>query len=238
MKKLMGLAMLAGATMAGAGAAHAEGTWSGNIAMTTDYVFRGISLSDGDYAVQGGVDYVDGMFYAGAWGSSLSSGGELDLYAGFTPTLGPVALNLGAIYYTYPGASDDTAEYDYFELKAAGSISATEALTLGAAVYYSPENYGDTGDALYLEVNGALALSDAVSISAAYGSQTIEEPAAGLDEDDYATWNLGVGYSFAGFGFDLRYHDTDIDAADDIAGYTLNATDYDSSYVFTVKRAL
>lgn len=46
---------------------------SGNVAVTSDYMFRGLTQSWGRPAVQGGADYSnpDG-FAAGFWGSSIS----------------------------------------------------------------------------------------------------------------------------------------------------------------------
>ena len=230
MKKLLGAAMLAGVTIAGVGAANA-GEVSGNI-----------SLSDNGPAIQGGFDWASDMVYAGIWGSSLSSGMELDMYAGITPTTGPVEWDLGAIGYFYPGADDDGAEFDYYELMAAATTAVSEQVSVGASVYWSPENYGDTGDALYLEINGAVTLSDAASLSAAYGNQSIDDadgPLPGVTaESDYNTWNLGGTFAMHGFEIDLRYHDTDIEAGSDIESYTFGPASYDSAVVVTFGRAL
>lgn len=241
MKKLIGAALAAGATIATAGVANAE--VSANVALTTDYVFRGVSLSGNDPAIQGGFDWNSGdeMFYAGVWGSSLSSGSEIDVYGGWTPSFGPLSLDFGGIAYFYPGADDDAAEFDYIELKAAGDFSLTEQLTLGGAVYYAPENYGDTGNALYLEVNGTFAVSEQLEFTGAFGNQSIDDPDGpfGLaGEDDYNTWNIGGSYAMHGFSLDLRYHDTDIDAGSDIESYTYGPTSYDSAVVFTTGREL
>src|SRR5690606_10986980 len=105
------------AVVAGAGSASAEGVVSASVALTSDYVFRGVSLSDGP-AVQGGFNYSADSWYAGVWGSNVVEGLELDVYVGFTPTTGPIEWDLGVIGYLYPDADDDIAEYDYFELMA------------------------------------------------------------------------------------------------------------------------
>ncbi len=239
MKKLLGLAVLAGAAGV-AGTAHAEGAVSANIALTSDYVFRGVSLSDGP-AVQGGFDYTDDLWYAGVWGSNVVEGIELDIYAGFTPTTGPVEWDLGLIAYFYPGADDDDAEFDYLELKAGGTVSLSEQFSVGGAFYWAPENYGDTGEAIYIEINGEFSVNDALVFSGAFGNQSIEDPDGpfGLaGEDDYNTWNLGGALAFHGFQFDLRYHDTDIDEGSDIENYTFGPSSYDSTVVFTISREL
>ncbi len=239
MKKLLGLALLAGA--ATAGVAHAEGTVSANVSLTSDYIFRGVSLSDNGPAIQGGFDYTSELWYAGVWASSLSEGVETDLYVGFTPTTGPVAWDLGVIGYFYPGADDDGAEFDYYELKGTLSFNPTEQFAVGAGLYYSPENYGDTGDATYYEVNAEYTVTDAFVINGAYGNQTIEYPlgsTGGVPEADYNTWNLGATYALHGFNLDFRYHDTDIDEGSDIENYTYGPASYDSAFVVTVGREL
>ncbi|MBX3430037.1 MAG: TorF family putative porin [Hyphomonadaceae bacterium] len=236
MKKILGLAILA--TAATAGVASAEGVVTANVGLTSDYVFRGISLADNGPALQGGLDYVADAWYAGVWGSNVSEGLELDLYAGFTPTTGPIDWDLGVIGYFYPGADDDAAEFDYYELKVGASHDFTDQFTAGAAVYYSPDNFGDTGDATYWEVNASYDITDAVAVNGAFGNQKIERPAGPGTEDDYDTWNVGVAWAMHGFQLDLRYHDTNIDAGSDIEAYTYGPSSYDSAFVFTIGREL
>jgi len=239
MRWLIGAAAVASATAAGGGAAQAEVT--ANVALTTDYVFRGISLSDNGPAIQGGFDWSSETFYAGAWASNVTEGLELDLYAGFTPTTGPVEWDFGAIGYFYPGADDDAAEFDYVEFTIGASTSVTEQITFGGAVYFAPDNFGNTGEAVYYEVNAAFQPVDALSFSGALGNQSIEDPdggPGGAGEDDYTTWNLGGTYAIHGFSFDLRYHDTDIDEGSDIENYTYGPASYDAAVTFAIGREL
>lgn len=244
MKKVLGFALLAGATAASAGAAHAQSV-SASVTLTTDYVFRGMSLSGEDPAIQGSFDYEADLFYAGVWGSSLGSGGtsmELDVYAGFTPKIGPVALDLGVVGYFYPGADDNAAEFDFFEASASGTYDLTDKLTLGVGVHYSPENWGETGEAVYAELNGAFSFTDAFAASAAFGSYTIEDlngPLAGSPSDNYNSWNVGATYAIHGFELDLRYHDADIGASDALIlnGFGTEAA-MEGRVVFSVSRAL
>lgn len=241
MKKLLGAATLGALSVAGAGVAHADGTFVANVGFTSDYVFRGISLSDNGPAIQGGADYVASSYYAGVWGSSVSDGLELDVYAGLTPETGPVAWDLGFIAYFYPGANDGAAEFDYVELKVAGELALTERLSAGGSVYWSGDNWGGTGEATYIELTGRYAISDAFAFSAAFGNQTIEDPdgpLAATSEDAYNTWNLGAAYAIHGFQLDFRYHDTDIEAGSDIEAYTYGPASYDSAFVFTIGREL
>jgi uncharacterized protein (TIGR02001 family) len=194
------------------GAAHAEDAapfkLSFNIGASSDYVFRGVSQTDENPQVFGGVDAAIGSIgYAGAWLSNVDFNNgtsmEYDLYAGIKPVAGPVTFDLGVIRYGYtnqPSGPDET----YWEGKVAASVPAGPA-TLGLAVYHSPEFFGETGKATYVEVNAAGAIPNSkFSLSGALGRQYVEGPA------DYTTWNLGVGYALTDhLGLDLRYWDTD-----------------------------
>lgn len=246
MKKMRLLMAAAAGVAAMAGVAHAEDkiAFSGNVALATDYTFRGISQTNGSSAIQGGFDASSGKIYAGVWASNVAFGGsqELDIYAGFKPTVGPVSLDVGVIGYLYPNSSDDGAETDYYEGYAKASVTPAEGWTLGAAGYYSPDFTLATDKAYYLEVNGAYAVSDKLSISAAYGYQKIDDvngPAAGKLDDSYETWNIGGTYSIAGFGLDLRYVDTSLGSSDRIitTGFATEQN-ADGRVVLTIKRAL
>ncbi len=199
------------ASLAFAGAAQAQEdspiSFAFNLGAATDYVFRGISQTDEDPQVFGGVDAtIGGMGYAGVWVSNVDFGNgtdlEYDLYAGIKPTLGAVTFDLGVIYYGYvdsPSGSDQ----DYVEAKLAASVPAGPA-TLGAAVFYSPEFFGNTGDAWYYEANFSAAIPETkFSVSGALGHQTVDIG------PDYTTWNLGVGFAITDHvGLDVRYWDT------------------------------
>jgi uncharacterized protein (TIGR02001 family) len=93
---------------------------SGNITLTSDYIWRGVSQTTGDPALQGGVAYShENGFYAGIWGSNVdfydeSAAGanpafdnranyELDLYAGFTGNITEsIEWDISLYLYNYP----------------------------------------------------------------------------------------------------------------------------------------
>lgn len=119
-------------------------TVSGSATIASDYRFRGVSQSDGEMAVQGGitVGHESGA-YAGVWGSNLAGWGtfgganmELDLIAGYKAKLsGNATLDVGATWYMYPGGADKT---DFVEpyVKLTGT---TGPATLTAGVAYAPK---------------------------------------------------------------------------------------------------
>lgn len=199
-------------SLALAGAAHAEDVapfkLAFNIGANTDYVFRGISQTNEDPSVFGGLDATIGSIgYAGVWVSNVDFGNstdaEVDVYGGIKPTLGAVTFDIGGIYYAYPGQPKGSHE-GYFEGKVLATVPVGKA-TLGASFFYSPEFFGKTGHATYYEVNGALPLGDTkFTVSGALGYQQVKGPL------DYTTWNAGVSYALNDhIGLDLRYFDTD-----------------------------
>lgn len=211
MKSFKVAMLAAAATIAMGGVASAQEdsdiSLSFNAGAATDYVFRGVSQTDEGGQIFAGADVSFAKIgYAGVWVSNVefNNGTELeyDLYAGVKPTLGPVALDLGVIYYGYTN-SPSGPDQDYVEFKVAGSVPVGPG-TIGAAVYYSNDFFGETGEATYYEVNGSLAIPDTkFSVSGALGKQEVVGPA------DYTTWNFGAGYALNDHvGFDLRYHDT------------------------------
>ena len=148
--KLAGVAIAFATVFAAAPAFAQEVAISGNVALTTDYAFRGISQTDQSPAIQGGLDLTSGSFYAGAWASNINfgTGGanlELDVYGGYKFTAGPVNFDVGIIGYLYPGAADDGAELDYWEGYVKPSIAVSDQVTLGGAIYYSPEFTAEIG---------------------------------------------------------------------------------------------
>lgn len=132
------------AQTSGADTAPSDFTLSGSAALTSDYRFRGVSQTDREMAVQGGlsVSHASGA-YAGVWASNLSGWGtfgganmELDLIAGYKARLSDAAaLDLGVTWYMYPGGADKT---DFAELYAKLSGMVGPA-SLTAGVAYAPK---------------------------------------------------------------------------------------------------
>jgi uncharacterized protein (TIGR02001 family) len=130
---------------------------SGNVAVVSDYRFRGVSLSGGDPAVQGGMTVShDSGFYFGTWGSSIDDGGtdtygemELDLFAGWTGQVAEgVTFDVGLLLYAYP--TNEFGPVDYWEPYASisGSLGPVTA-KLGAAYAWEQDGLGGN-DNLYI----------------------------------------------------------------------------------------
>jgi len=196
-KMLLAATAIAAAVIAGSASAteFAGGALNYNVAATSDYVFRGISQTDGDPALQGGVDYSRGLFYAGAWASNVDFADyELDLYAGVKPVYKDFTFDLGVLYYNY---NDDAL--DSTELKAAVSHPLYKG-TIGAAYFYNT----DVDDTEYYEINASYPLTGKLSVSGAIG----EQKTGGFK---YTAETLGLTYAITPvFSVDVRATDTNI----------------------------
>ena len=87
-----------------------------NVAISNDYVWRGMSQTGEEPAISGGFDIAgeNGMYF-GTWASNVEFGDgaalELDWYAGYAgETEGGVSYDIGYLAYTYPG--EDSLDFE------------------------------------------------------------------------------------------------------------------------------
>jgi uncharacterized protein (TIGR02001 family) len=212
---------------------------AGNVALTTDYRFRGISQTDRNPAVQGGFDWShDSGFYIGTWGSNVDFAGslELDYYAGFANDINDsLAFDVGAIYYDYPG---DGGSLEFWEVY--GGLSGDIGpVSLSGKVSYSDDYFGESGTAFYYDLGASYALPAEFSLGAHYGYQTIDDGAASdagffsSSEDSYQDWSIGVSRSFMGVDLDLSYLDTNLGKSD-----CFDSKICDSTVIFSIAKSL
>ena len=180
-------------------------TVSANVALTTDYRFRGVSLSGGDPAVQGGVDVAhDSGFYVGTWASSIDGGdayGELefDVYGGWSGDVSEgVTLDVGLLYYAYP-TEELGLDTDYWEPYASvGFDLAGAEATVGVAYAWEQDSLGGE-DNLYLYTDLGYGIpSTPISLSAHLGyTDGVLAPSflAGTTDQSGLDWSLGASIS-------------------------------------------
>jgi uncharacterized protein (TIGR02001 family) len=181
------------------------------VGLTTDYVFRGISQTNEEAAVQGGVDFSCGRFYGGVWASSFfgdTGATEIDIYGGFKHTTGPITWDVGLLYYSYPGSFD--GDGDYFELKLGASGSPWKGGTVSGNLFFSPEYTLNTGETITYEVGLAHVFPNVgmftPTFSALYGYTDFQD----FSNLSYGYWNVGLTLGFLEkWSLDLRYWDTD-----------------------------
>ena len=176
---------------------HAVEGLSANAAVTSNYVWRGMTQTDDQAAVSGGIDYVSKSgFYVGTWASNVDFGddtsAEIDVYGGYTFDAGDIGFDVGYIFYGFPGGGDA----DVSEVYASASW---EFLTVGAYVTADSEAGADFGDDFYLYADLAFEISEGLELGFHYGLADFDD---GSDRSDY-----GVSLSKNGFTFSI----TDVD---------------------------
>lgn len=229
-------------------------TLSGSVTLVNNYFFRGISLSNSNWAIQGGmqVDHKSGLF-VGTWASSIATVGattectgfgegsvscfqtggsntEVDVFGGWSGTLGPLDVTAGMIGYLYPGADG----LDYFEFYGtAGYTLGTVSLTLGLNWAPSQNALATSDRYLFGSVNWAIPgmpVTLKASIGSERGSLVIDNSGETTGKLD---WLVGVDISGSVIGFDpltvsFGYVGNNLPNKDTVNGYA------DGGFLFTI----
>jgi uncharacterized protein (TIGR02001 family) len=188
-----------------------------NVAMVSDYRFRGLSLSNLAPAIQGSVEAeTTSGFIASIWGSTIADYGgahtEIDLYGGYTRKVADVQLAIGAYTYLYPGGSG----VNYAEAQASARHD-FGAANFGALVAYVPAQANVARENLYIEGNIEVPVGGGpLSARAAFGRET------GL-YDNKLNWEAGLSFQKSWGRATLTYVGTNYDGVDQ-AGSSGKAT--------------
>jgi uncharacterized protein (TIGR02001 family) len=176
-------------------------TTSGNVAFTSDYVFRGISQTGGHTALSGGFDvaHTSGLS-AGVWASNISwapsTSLEVDLYANYGFSLSKdFSATVGYLAYVYEGNSSiNTGEIN-------ASVSAygfTAKLSHAVTDYFGIAGSGTQ----YYELNYAYEVAAIKGLSLALHYGVTDGKNAASNDKDYA---IGLSYPVAGFTGTVSY---------------------------------
>lgn len=194
--------------------AHAQLT--GNVALTTNYKFRG---QDQDAsrtkavkpAIQGGFDYAfgDTGWYVGNWNSSVDwlkgNSIEMDVYGGYKFKAGDVDLDLGALSYVYPGnASGNTTEL--YGAATYGPVTAKYSHTVSKDYFGWAGAKAGSGlkgtNTGYLNIAFAQEVMPQVTLKAAVGFTRFSGDIKSTGVPNYVDYSLGGAYDF-GSGLSL-----------------------------------
>ena len=222
------LATLGGPTIAFAEDAPAASPITYNIGAVSDYRYRGISQTKLHPAVQGGVDYAQGPFYAGTWlstidwvkdtgkGVGLDSGNapvEWDLYGGTKGDIikDTLTYDVGVLAYVYLGekfhniglSNPDTGEFygalTYGVFTGKISISATP-------LFGVPKSKGSQ----YYDLSANFDLGSGFTLTPDVGYQNIAGSVAKAAGASYTDYSLTLGKDFGkGFSGSLQVIATD-----------------------------
>lgn len=180
--------------------------FSGTFAVTSDYVFRGISQTNEDPAFQAGLTYTSPFgLYVGTWVSNVDFGAgdpdwEVDGFIGYGIDFAEnwnfdVMVNR----YNYPGAGAS----NYNELITKTTFLDTYSLT----VAYTNDIYGLDEDSFYYALDGNWTLPHDFTIGAHVGRTTYAS--ALVDYQDYTDYSVSVGKALGPLALSVGYYDTD-----------------------------
>ncbi|MCM2678350.1 TorF family putative porin [Echinimonas agarilytica] len=191
-KTLIASAILAASIAAPAAAV--EGL-SANAAVASDYVWRGLTQTDNGPAISGGIDYDAGNgIYVGTWASNVDFGDddatyEWDFYAGYAGEIEGFSYDVGAIYYAYPDADEDT---DFSELYVSGGYS---FLTVGVATLIDSDAGGDFADDFYYNADATFEVAEGLELGLHVGYYDVDgaddeviDYSASLSKDGFTFW--------------------------------------------------
>ena len=208
-------------------------TFTANVGVVSNYIFRGISQSQHRPAIQGGVDYAHASgLYAGLWASQVNwtdrpdwtyqknNHVEVDVYGGYKGTIGDVGYDVGFIRYFYPGdfratvggAPNVTANTSEVYVGATWNIV---SLKYNHVVSQNIFGWGGTGannkseGSGYIDLTVTYPVNDTVNLIAHVGRQNIKNTVETGLPASYTDWKLGVTKYIGGFVFGLSYIDTD-----------------------------
>ena len=196
-------------------------TFSGNVALTNDYLFYGYSQSNEGWAIQGGfnVNHESG-FYLGTWASVVDfatvgattdpASIELDVFGGYSGEFSNgLSYDVGAVRYGYPDQNDDAViggDLEYWEGYANFSytFAGDYEPTVDFGINVSPDWWGESGTSYYPHGGVSFSLPQGFGLYVNGGY---------LDVSDinysYFHYKVGVTKDFGGLSFDLGYADAE-----------------------------
>jgi len=184
---------------------------AGNLTLTNNYIFRGLSDTRNEAALQGGLTFsFDSKIYVGLWGTNTnfpSPNGDLatfeaDEFIGYSNTIKDLSFDLHFVRYDYPRASSAT----YNEL--IGSLSYKFITFL---MGYSGNVFGSHGPGTYInlglnvDIPAKYIYFEHVNLSGGVGSYDLDKEAGNSYQDYNILLAKTVGDKYT---FSLQWVDT------------------------------
>ncbi|MCK4864518.1 MAG: TorF family putative porin [Gammaproteobacteria bacterium] len=160
-----------------------------SLSLTSNYVFRGVTQTDDNAAVQ--VDYQlsqseDSGFYAGFFASNVAQGAEVDIFGGFKLAFGnqnKFIIDLGAVEYLYTDDNFAPISHEFY---------AGVEYEMSYLKYYFGEN-----ETRYLDIGTGFVVLGGIQLLLHYGEVFVETAPGGNDfsvslQKDFGRTKLGL----------------------------------------------
>jgi len=203
-------------------AAEPAYTFEGNFTVTSDYIFRGYTQSNGAAAIQGGFDLsFSNGFYLGTWASSVagvSTGGflnvelpatfvdaapgaslETNFYGGYTFTAGEIEIDLGLLRYYYPKQDTGGAKWDTTEAYVGLSYGPV-GLKISRAMTSYFGGLAEKGT-MYYALTGSYPIFEGVSLNGHYGYNDLKNSSF----SNFKDYKLGLSTELGGYTLAADY---------------------------------
>ncbi len=223
-------------------AGDAPYTFTGNVTLASEYIYRGIEQTAGKPAIQGGFDFVHSSgFYLGVWGSNISwiSDGlpgttasiEMDVYGGYKNTFagGDWNYDIGVLSYVYPVSNfpANTTKPDTTEVYGAIGwkwLTLKYSHVVSSHIFgFNSATGGDTRNSGYVDLTGTYDLGSGWGVSGHVGHQKIKD----FSDASYTDYKIGatkdVGLGTVG----LYYSDTNAKSCGDTTPVYCNLNNRD-----------
>lgn len=197
---------------------------SAELTFASDYVFRGISQTMGDPAVQAGLDFVHPSgFFAGIWASNVDfmpadepdddADLETDYFIGYWHEFNEHwSAEASLVRYAYPGTAPGV-QYDYNEI-----LLGVKFHWLSAMIAYSNDAFAQKKDGVAYELSGEYPFKNGINLAASYGYYDLSD----VYENSYFFYEVGLSRALGPVTLGVTYHNTDKNAqklfGDQIAG--------------------
>jgi uncharacterized protein (TIGR02001 family) len=178
------------------------------VALTTDYVSRGITNSNSRPAIQGYVEPSLGPAYVNVWSSNVDygedfEGAEIDTALGLRHEFGPLSLDAGYVHYFYSPAD---VSPDYGELFTKADYNFRDMVTIGGRLFFAPDFNQSGKTATFIAGGVEVPLPHDFAIFGGIGYQFFEDP----DAFEQLAWTTGVSYSWKALSLKVQYWDTNL----------------------------
>jgi len=207
-------ALASGIASAQQAAAPVPSPVAGNMTLVSEYRFRGIDQTFGKPAIQGGFDYSHASgIYLGNWNSNVNQGAgyvggnlEMDFYGGYKKAFGDFGLDVGAIYYYYPGSDAAFLANPHSTSTTSGTVYNFEGYIGGTWKWLSLKWFHafsdyfqvpDTKGTNYLDLSATYDLGAGWGVNGHVGRLKVHN----YSESDYTDYKLGVTKDLTGWVF-------------------------------------
>ena len=188
-------------------------SFTGNVTLASDYLFRGQSQTNNNPTIQGGFDYAhEAGLFLGTWASNINFAGdlEIDYYSGIAgETAGGLAWKLLGVYYQYPSSGDGNG-VDYWEVGPSLSYTFGGDLApkLGAGFLYSDDFSFNSGESWWIFADLGFTLPNDFGLGFHIGQQSISDEAA-WGAPDWLEYNASLSKVIGPYTFAVKVSDTD-----------------------------